>query len=149
MIRTVGRLLLYWCVLLVYSLSVLVFSQPLMHSEWLRTDPTEYFGRAFRGQKSWSDPLKVWHLVGIKVKETRKPRRRNLLEHGTLHTEQCWREQKRRCVWCICAPCISHWCFCIHDPHSLLILHYKSMPATLSAASTASLTGFSHLGEVK
>lgn len=48
-----GRLLLYWRILLVYSLSLLVCYQPLMHCEWLRTDPTEHLGRAFRGQKAF------------------------------------------------------------------------------------------------
>lgn len=43
MVRKDGRLLLYWCVLLVYSLSVHVCSRPLMCSEWLRTELTEFF----------------------------------------------------------------------------------------------------------
>lgn len=143
-VRMVGCLLLYWRILLVYSLSFLVCPQPLMHSEWLRTDPTESFSRALRGQKSFlmKWPTKRWHLVGIKVKETGKPWKRNFLQHGTLHTVQRWREHKHRFVWCIFTLCISHWCFCIHDPHSLLIPYYKSMPAALSTSPTARLTGF-------
>lgn len=63
MVRKDGRLLLYWCVLLVYSLSVHVCSRPLMCSEWLRTELTKFFffvvvGRAlFGGGKKLKWPI--------------------------------------------------------------------------------------------
>lgn len=66
MVRKDGRLLLYWCVLLVYPLSVHVCSWPLMCSEWLRTELTEFFvvvvvgggGRAlFGGRKKLKWPI--------------------------------------------------------------------------------------------
>lgn len=140
--RAVGCLLLYWCILLVYSLSVYVCSQPLIHSEWLRTGPKEYFGWAFRGQKIWNDRLKVWHLVGIKFKR-----------HGNHAGETCWKMvhyilssagKSRRVdvfdAYAHHAYPIDAFVFII--PHSLLIPYCKSMPAAPTAAPTACLTSW-------
>lgn len=85
------------------------------------------------------------HLVGNKSQRDRETMEK---KPETLNITY-WQEHKRRCVWCIFTPFISHWCFCIHDLHSLLIPYYKSMPAAPSTTPTACLTGFSHLGEVK
>lgn len=143
---TVGRLLLYWRILLVYSLSFLVCSQPLMHSEWLRTNPTEYFGRAFRGQKAFH---MKWPTKSVAPRGNKSQRDGEAMQKEPAVT---W-----YITWCCADESISsaafgaysHHAYAIDDPHSLLIPYYKSMPSALSTDPTACLTGFSHLGEVE
>lgn len=117
-----GRLLLYWRILLVYSLSVLVYSQPLMHSEWLRTNPTEYFGRAFRGQKAFH---MKWPTKSVAPRGDKSQRDREAMHKEPAAT---W-----YITYCAEALQYSHHADPVDEPHSLLIPYYKSMPSALSS----------------
>lgn len=128
---TVGRLLLYWRILLVYSLSFLVCSQPLMHSEWLRTNPTEYFGRAFRGQKAFH---MKWPTKSVAPPGNKSQRDREAMQKGTccnvVHYILCCSDES---ISAVAFGAYSHHADPIDDPHSLLIPFHKSMPSALSS----------------
>lgn len=82
-------LLLYWCILLVYTLSVLVCSRPLMLAEWLRTDPSKFLLVG----PSEARKIDVTHLKEIDTcrdksrKKTQKSCRTFLLGHDACRAE--------------------------------------------------------------